>query len=76
MFLNCSYFMMIWKPVFAISLVNWFNLLLSEPTDICVCCQFACFVRIFQSSGYFQTTATTAPAVVIFLGLVFLSYHF
>ncbi len=34
--------LMMWKPVFAISCVNWFRCGLSCPTDMSVRCQSAC----------------------------------
>ncbi len=52
MFLDCSYFITILKPVFAISCVNWFKCGLSRLSDVSVCCQFACFVIIGHFRGY------------------------
>ena len=43
-----------WKPVSAISCINWFRYGLSWPSDIPVLCgQSAFFVIISQSHGYF-----------------------
>ncbi len=53
MFLNCSYFIMVWKSIFTIICVNCCKFWLCWPSDMLVCCQSACFVIICQSDSYF-----------------------